>query len=60
MDERDLQRGREALDRKAEEERRKTQDHEQQLIEDDRPQGIVDPRTKNSGHGQKTADKWNQ
>lgn len=25
-----------------------------------RPQGVVDPRTKNSGHGQKTADKWNQ
>jgi len=26
----------------------------------DRPQDTVDPRAKNSGHGKKTADKWNQ
>ena len=24
------------------------------------PQGVVDPRVKSAGHGQKTADKWNQ
>jgi hypothetical protein len=33
---------------------------EAKLIAHERPQGVVDPRTKNSGHGQKTADKWNQ
>jgi hypothetical protein len=33
---------------------------ERELIAHERPQGVVDPRTKNSGHGQKTADKWNQ
>jgi hypothetical protein len=33
---------------------------ESQQIAHERPQGVVDPRTKNSGHGQKTADKWNQ
>jgi hypothetical protein len=26
----------------------------------DRPQETVDPRAKNTGHGKKTADKWNQ
>jgi len=26
----------------------------------DRPPVEADPRTKSSGHGQKTADKWNQ
>jgi hypothetical protein len=26
----------------------------------DRSQDALDPRTKNSGHGKKTADKWNQ
>jgi hypothetical protein len=26
----------------------------------DRPQDTLDPRAKNSGHGKKTADKWNQ
>ncbi|MCW2950873.1 MAG: hypothetical protein JWQ48_43 [Conexibacter sp.] len=24
------------------------------------PQGVIDPRVKSAGHGQKTADKWNQ
>jgi hypothetical protein len=24
------------------------------------PQDVLDPRAKNSGHGKKTADKWNQ
>ena len=30
------------------------------MVEPDRPRPVVDPRAKNSGHGQKTADKWNQ
>jgi hypothetical protein len=25
-----------------------------------RPQDVKDPRTKNTGHKKKTADKWNQ
>ena len=32
----------------------------QKMIDDDRPQEALDPRAKNSGHGKKTADKWNQ
>jgi hypothetical protein len=30
------------------------------LVEDGRPQDTRDERKKNSGHGKKTADKWNQ
>jgi hypothetical protein len=26
--------------------------------QDDRPQGVLDPRETNTGHGKKTADKW--
>jgi hypothetical protein len=33
---------------------------EDKLVAHERPQDVPDPRTKNSGHGQKTADKWNQ
>jgi hypothetical protein len=33
---------------------------EQSITEASRPQGVTDPRTKSSGHGKKTADKWNQ
>jgi hypothetical protein len=33
---------------------------ERELIAHERPQEVPDPRTKGSGHGQKTADKWNQ
>ena len=32
----------------------------QKMIDSDRPQDTVDPRAKDSGHGKKTADKWNQ
>ncbi len=33
---------------------------EDQLIQDARSPDVLDPRAKNSGHGKKTADKWNQ
>jgi hypothetical protein len=33
---------------------------EEQMREPGRPQDTLDPRAKNSGHGKKTADKWNQ
>jgi hypothetical protein len=53
-----LERMREAVDRKDEEARARS---EVQSIEAaDRPPDVDDPRTKSSGHGKKTADKWNQ
>jgi hypothetical protein len=33
---------------------------EEQLIGDDRTQDELSVRAKNTGHGKKTADKWNQ
>jgi hypothetical protein len=33
---------------------------EREMKEAERPQDTLSPRTKNSGHGKKTADKWNQ
>ena len=30
------------------------------LLKPDRPPNELDPRAKSSGHGKKTADKWNQ
>ncbi len=33
---------------------------EQQMRSTKRPPDELDPRAKNSGHGKKTADKWNQ
>lgn len=35
-------------------------DFERRLSAHDRPQDVPDPRAKSTGHGQKTADKWNQ
>lgn len=49
---------REAVDRKAEQ--AKAQAEEQSLIGPDRTQEALSVRAKNSGHGKKTADKWNQ
>jgi hypothetical protein len=53
-----LQRMREAVDRKDEEARVRSE--EQSIEAADRPPDVDDPRTKSSGHGKKTADKWNQ
>ena len=55
---RQLERAREALAEKEEESRAKAQ--EQQIAGADRKQDDQDVRAKNSGHGKKTADKWNQ
>jgi len=33
---------------------------QESLIDHSREQDVRDARAKNSGHGQKTADKWNQ
>ena len=56
--EKQLQRMREALDEKDKEARARSE--EQSLEAADRPPVVGDPRTKSSGHGKKTADKWNQ
>jgi hypothetical protein len=34
--------------------------HERQLYAHERPPDEVSPRAKSTGHGKKTADKWNQ
>ena len=52
------QRMREAVDRKSEEAR--AQAEEESLVGNDRQQDQLSVRAKNSGHGKKTADKWNQ
>jgi hypothetical protein len=56
--EQQLERMREAVDRKAEAAR--AQAEEESLTGADRPQDETDVRTKSSGHKKKTADKWNQ
>ncbi len=33
---------------------------QEEMLEDGRPQDEYSVRAKNSGHGKKTADKWNQ
>ena len=35
-------------------------DPSEEMRDPKRPQDVLDPRAKNSGHGKKTADKWNQ
>ena len=52
------QRLREAVDRKSEQAR--AQAEEASLTGPDRQQDQLSVRAKNSGHGKKTADKWNQ
>jgi hypothetical protein len=53
-----VERAREALEEKQEQDKARAQ--EGKLGGQDRPQDVPDPRTKSSGHGKKTADKWNQ
>jgi hypothetical protein len=56
--EQQMDRMREAVDRKAESARVTAEEHS--LEGPDRPQDAMDVRAKNSGHKKKTADKWNQ
>jgi hypothetical protein len=58
MDDEQMQRARQALEEKQEE--AKARAEEQQLRGDDRQQDDMSVRAKSSGHGKKTADKWNQ
>jgi hypothetical protein len=55
---RQLARLRRAVERKRELSRARAE--EQSLIADERPQDELSVRAKSSGHGKKTADKWNQ
>jgi hypothetical protein len=69
MDERQMRRFRRALEEK---EQRVDHDlvdpgemaaalaHERQLFAHERPPDVTSPRAKSTGHGKKTADKWNQ
>jgi hypothetical protein len=52
------ERMREAVDRKAQEARARAEEHS--LVADDRKPEQMSIRAKSSGHGKKTADKWNQ
>lgn len=58
MDEKQRERLREAVEQKKEE--ASATAHEEQLNDTDESPDSVDPRTKSTGHGKKTADKWNQ
>ena len=53
-----LRRLRRAVERKREQSRARAE--EQSLISDDRQPDQLSTRAKSSGHGKKTADKWNQ
>ena len=56
--ERQQERMREAVDRKNEEARARSE--AESLVGHDRQQDQLSVRAKSSGHGKKTADKWNQ
>ena len=53
-----LERMREAVDRKAEDSRAQAEEHSLETAE--RPQDAMSVRAKSTGHKKKTADKWNQ
>jgi hypothetical protein len=53
-----LDRMREAVDRKVEDARAEAEEHSLEAA--DRPQNEMNTRAKSSGHKKKTADKWNQ
>ena len=53
-----LRRLRRAVERKREQSRARAEEHS--LISDERQPDQLSVRAKSSGHGKKTADKWNQ
>jgi uncharacterized membrane protein affecting hemolysin expression len=64
MNEKQRERLREVLDTKAqlqaERDASSVTDHERQLLAPEEDQDSLSVRAKSSGHGKKTADKWNQ
>jgi hypothetical protein len=61
-DDKQLERFRQAVDEKNEEaaDQAPVPEEQPELQDTGRPQDTRDPRAKSSGHGKKTADKWNQ
>ncbi len=55
---RQMERLRDAVDRKADESRAQAEEHSREAA--DRPADEESIRAKSSGHKKKTADKWNQ
>jgi hypothetical protein len=69
MDENQREQFREAVERKNQEATERehgdaaaasASGHESQLVSDDESQDTYSVRSKSTGHGKKTADKWNQ
>ena len=61
MDDKQRDQFREAVEKKNEEAAAASAEaHEEQLIDTAESQDTYDPRAKSTGHGKKTADKWNQ
>jgi hypothetical protein len=62
MDDRQLDRFKQAVEDKNEAASGKTNapDEQPELHDPSRPPDTRDPRAKSTGHGKKTADKWNQ
>jgi hypothetical protein len=58
MDEKQQERFREVVEEKKEEAAASA--HEKQLVDTDESQDTYSVRAKSTGHGKKTADKWNQ
>jgi hypothetical protein len=58
MDDKQTERFREAVEEKKDAASAKA--HEEQLIDTDENPDTLSPRAKSTGHGKKTADKWNQ
>ena len=64
MDEKQKEQFREAVEQKGEQAAERASAsinaHEEQLIDTDESQDTYSVRQKSTGHGKKTADKWNQ
>ena len=60
MDEKQKEQFRKLLDEQEKEEAARAQANEAQLFQPSEQPDSVSPRAKSSGHGKKTADKWNQ
>jgi hypothetical protein len=60
MDEKQKQQFRRVVEEKNEQAAASAQAHERQLLEPEESPDSYDPRAKSTGHGKKTADKWNQ
>jgi hypothetical protein len=60
MDEQQKEQFRKAVDEKTQQDEARVEANEKKLIDTEKPQDTLSVRAKSSGHGKKTADKWNQ